>query len=177
MSLPIAHGCVGLAIYAIGARHIDFCSRRVAIASAALLPAIPDFDFALVWLFGMSRLHWHRTHSHSITFALVCGALYAGWIAWRGRSGAGRAFVFVFALIVSHAIIDMFGQGPHGFPGRGVMLLWPFDHRFYDMPWQFLPPGMRSSVAVVAKTAAIELAYTGPFAIAAWWWRFRFRRQ
>ena len=177
MSLPIAHALVGTSILAALDDRVDFCSRRSALLIACLLPAAPDLDFLLVWLFGYSRLGWHRTFSHSVTFSVLFGLALAAGVAWRRRGSPRWAFVFGTALMLSHAVIDMFGHGASGGAGRGVMLLWPFDAQFYAAPWQFLPPGIRGSLIIYARTALTELVYLGPPAALIWWWRARDRRR
>jgi membrane-bound metal-dependent hydrolase YbcI (DUF457 family) len=173
MSLPVAHALVGGAILTTARPWLDFCSPRVALGLAMLLPIVPDFDFAFVWWFGLPVTIWHRTFSHSLVFAAALGLFAALWVRRRGTGTPRFAFWFVFALTISHAVLDMGGHG-HGTPGRGVVLFWPVWQKYLALPWQFLPPGRHGHPEVYLRTALIELALIGPpvllytRALAAW---------
>ncbi len=179
MSLPVAHALVGGALYATARPWLDFCSPRLALAAAMVLPIVPDFDFAFVWWMGLPVTVWHRTFSHSLVFAAALGLLVALVVRRRGVGTPSRAFWYVFALTISHAVLDMGGHG-HGTPGRGVVLFWPFWSKYLALPWQFLPPGRHGHPEVYLRTALLELALIGPPALiyirALSAWRARRRR-
>jgi len=161
MSLPVAHALIGGALLATFRPRLDFCSPRVALAAALVLPVVPDFDFAFVWWLGLPVTVWHRTFSHSLLFAAALGALAAFWVHRRGAGTPRVAFAYVSALVLSHAVVDMCGHG-HGTPGRGVMLFWPAWRHYLALPWQFLPPGRHGHPDVYLRTALVELAALGP---------------
>jgi membrane-bound metal-dependent hydrolase YbcI (DUF457 family) len=176
MSLPVAHALVGGAILATFRPRLDFCSPRVALAAAMLLPVVPDFDFAFVWFLGLPVTVWHRTFTHSLLFSAALGLLAALWVRRRGVGTPRAAFGFVTALVLSHAVVDMCGHG-HGTPGRGVMLFWPAWQKYLALPWQFLPPGRHGHPEVYVRTALIEFALLAPalwaYVRALAWWRAR----
>lgn len=163
MSLPVAHALIGGALLATFRPSLDFCRPRVALAAAMILPIVPDFDFALVWLGGLPVTVWHRTFSHSLIFSAAMGLLAAVWVRRRGVGTPRAAFWFVATLVLSHALVDMCGHG-HGIPGRGVTLFWPFWQKFVAFPWQFLPPGRHGQPEVYLRTAVLEFALLAPIA-------------
>jgi membrane-bound metal-dependent hydrolase YbcI (DUF457 family) len=171
VSLPVAHALTGITVFALARPHLGALSPRLAFALALTLPVVPDLDFAPVWFLGLDPEVWHRTFTHSIVFALVCGA--AAWGCLHRRPGGAAAAGVVAVWVLSHALVDMLGHAPGGATHRGVMLLWPFDTAYYASPWQPLPPGERTSVARLLEIAAVEAAWCGPPAALAWWWSRR----
>jgi membrane-bound metal-dependent hydrolase YbcI (DUF457 family) len=167
MSLPVGHALVGSLVFAALDRRVRFCSRRAAWLLTLTLPSLPDLDFGFVWFLGFPD-SWHRFFTHSLFFAAGVGALAALWVRTRGREGPGWAFLFVTLLVASHDLVDMVGYGPDDGPGGGVMLLWPATNRFYELPWQFLPPGAGESLFWYLRTAWMELFFLGPPVAIVW---------
>ena len=102
---------------------------------------LPDID--VLWAVPLG-LHggWlgHRGVAHSLPFALAAGVLIGMHLS-RPRDGEAstpqRQWLlggWFTLLILSHEILD--GMVMHG---QGVMYLWPFDLRMYEMPFTFIP--------------------------------------
>ncbi len=97
---------------------------------ACLLPDIDVIAFRFDVPYGSALAH--RGFTHSIVFALLCGAA-AAWRAPRLHSHRRMAFLFVFAAAASHGVLDAFTTG-----GSGIAFFWPFDHERYFMPLQMI---------------------------------------
>ncbi|HUG42777.1 MAG TPA: hypothetical protein VMN76_00930, partial [Acidobacteriota bacterium] len=63
MALPVAHVSVAVGL----ARTRDL----LPLLFLAALSILPDFDFIMVWVFGMPVDSYHRTWSHSAPFAVL----------------------------------------------------------------------------------------------------------
>jgi membrane-bound metal-dependent hydrolase YbcI (DUF457 family) len=176
MSLPVGHGLVGSLVLAAFDRRVRFCPRRMAWLLALVVPSVPDFDFFFVWVLGWPAERWHRTFSHSLTFAVLGGLAAAAIVRLLRRPGPLTAAAYVGALLLSHCFVDMAGYGPHA-PGNGVMLFWPFSRHFWSFPFQFLPPGSHAHPIWYLRTALLELVLLGPPVAAVWaakrWWERR----
>lgn len=174
MSLPIGHLLAGVCVHAAMAPRVKPLGGRLAWALTALLPQVPDFDFFAVWVLDQPSHVWHRTWSHSLLFALVCGLL--GVALWR-RAGDGEGAdrdalwigLFAALLVLSHDLVDMLGYGGGGAPGRGVALWWPLSDVAVAAPagWQVLPPGIWDHGRGPLKAALMECAWLGPPALIA----------
>lgn len=108
---------------------------------AVFCACIPDVDvlgFGLGIHYG--DLFGHRGFTHSLTFALLLGAV-ATWLAFRGEPlGFVRRLAYAgFFLLVtaSHGLLDAMTNG-----GLGVAFFSPFDTTRYFLPWRPLevPP-------------------------------------
>jgi inner membrane protein len=99
---------------------------------AAALAALPDLDVVGFFLgVPYGSFFGHRGFFHSLFFALLLGLAVAlaayrplnlsWWLAW----------LFFYAVIASHGILDTFTNG-----GLGIALLSPFDVTRYFCPWQ-----------------------------------------
>ena len=81
----------------------------------------------------------HRGLTHSIFFALLCGAIAAAF-ARKLQSQQWIAFAFVSIATASHGLFDAFTTG-----GSGIAFFWPFGDTRYFMPLQIIlvsPIGM-----------------------------------
>ncbi len=103
---------------------------RLALAGMAAA-VLPDADVAMFAL-GIDYAHaWgHRGASHSLVFALACGAL-AALLARSLRARAIRALAFVALSAASHPLLDMLTDG-----GLGVALFWPWSDARHFAPWR-----------------------------------------
>ena len=74
----------------------------------------------------------HRGLTHSLVFAVLAAAALA-WGARRAWApvAPSAAFVFLFACIASHPLLDMLTDG-----GPGIMLGWPFTDARVFFPWR-----------------------------------------
>lgn len=74
----------------------------------------------------------HRGASHSLLFALACGASAACGARWL-RTSAITAFLFVTLSAASHPLLDMLTDG-----GLGVALFWPWSDARHFAPWRLI---------------------------------------
>lgn len=103
---------------------------RLALAGMAAA-VLPDADVAMFAL-GIDYAHaWgHRGASHSLVFALACGAL-AALLARSLQTRAIGALAFVALSAASHPLLDMLTDG-----GLGVALFWPWSDARHFAPWR-----------------------------------------
>jgi membrane-bound metal-dependent hydrolase YbcI (DUF457 family) len=176
MPSPLGHALSGLAVAwsveALTFDRTDVPRSQSSIAQwkeialvAALIAILPDVDLFL----GQ-----HRGWTHSVGGALLAGAFGALYARRRALPLAPTATALALAC-AAHAVLDWLGTD--GSMPRGVMALWPFDHRYHVSPiailprverrywlgWEFVRAGI---VAVV-----LEGIVFGGLAYAAWKWR------
>lgn len=150
MPTIFSHALLPLAAAAVlGRRRI---SVPLALAGAALA-VLPDLD-VVGFRFGHGYASdWgHRGLSHSLAFALAVSGLIA--LVWA-RARSPGAFLFLFASMVSHMLLDLLTDG-----GQGVMLLWPFSETRWFLPWQPIrvsPIGLRFFSVRGLETVRSEL--------------------
>jgi len=107
---------------------------RLAILGMAC-SAVPDLDTVGYW-YGVPYEHvcGHRGITHSLTFAVVLGALAAS-LAFRDAKLFSKAHYarlrYLSIATLSHGVLDMLTHG-----GRGVAFLAPFTTTRYSLPWQ-----------------------------------------
>ncbi len=111
-------------------------SQRVStrlLWAAVICTILPDAD-VIAFKLGIPYAHelGHRGASHSLLFALICGAL-AALMAPALRTQRWLAFVLCSLSAASHAILDACTTG-----GLGVALFWPWQDQRYFLPWQFI---------------------------------------
>ncbi len=124
MASIISHPAIPLAIgLGLGTRTI---SRRLLMAGV-LFSIVPDID---VYLRNYTPAIEHRGATHSLLFALLCGAI-ASVSAPSLRSSRLVAFVFVGIAAASHGLLDAFTNG-----GSGIAFFWPVSHERYFMPFR-----------------------------------------
>jgi inner membrane protein len=75
----------------------------------------------------------HRGFTHSIFFALCCGAMAAMRHRWFGVR-AMNIFLFLSMAMISHGVLDALTYG-----GLGVEIAWPFSFDRFFFPWRPLP--------------------------------------
>jgi inner membrane protein len=103
------------------------------VVAGMLAAMLPDADVATFKL-GIDYAHalGHRGASHSLVFALACGALAACGSRWL-QASAITAFVFITLCAASHPLLDMLTDG-----GLGVALLWPWSEVRHFAPWRVI---------------------------------------
>ncbi len=121
MALPVSHSAIALGLNR---------SRDPAVILAVVTLALaPDFDFLLVWGFGLPIQSFHRTFSHSL---LVQAAAALVW--WRVRpmrlQGLGP-FLF-FLILASHSTYDVLCTADSA--DHGVMAFWPVTLERFGWP-------------------------------------------
>lgn len=120
-----AHVAVGFA----AARAHDGAFRwrtMVALGTFSLLPDLDVYAFRLGIPYGAP--FGHRGATHSVTFAVL--AAIAAWLVTRNW----RSTLALFAVVVSHPILDALSDG-----GLGVALWWPFSTERHFAPWTPIP--------------------------------------
>ncbi|MBI1215761.1 MAG: metal-dependent hydrolase [Alphaproteobacteria bacterium] len=79
----------------------------------------------------------HRGFTHSIFMAAMI-ALLCAWRLPKEKDTKDlppkRIFAYIFAVALSHPLIDMTTDG-----GKGIALLWPFSAQCFFWPWRPLP--------------------------------------
>ena len=128
MSSLLTHPAPVLALgVALGLRRIPI---RLFIA-AVVFSLLPDFD-AIGFRFGISYGSWlgHRGFSHSLLFALLCGA-FGAWAAPCLKASRLLSGTLIFLAVASHIALDALTNG-----GLGVAAFWPFSDARYFFPWQ-----------------------------------------
>ena len=130
MASLFSHPAVPLAIgVALGA---GIVSPRLLLAGIVGC-ILPDAD---VIAYGLGAPYAsafaHRGFTHSIFFALLCGAV-AAFFAPSLKSRRWIAFTFVSVATASHGLLDAFTTG-----GPGIAFFWPFANERYFMPVQII---------------------------------------
>lgn len=130
MPTILSHPAVPLAIgLGLGQNIIP---RRLLVAGI-FASMLPDLD-VLTFRFGVAygSAFGHRGFTHSLVFALA--------IALAGTAACGffkatpvKSFLFLFAAIASHGMLDAFTNG-----GHGVEFLWPFSTRRFFAAYQVI---------------------------------------
>lgn len=130
MPTVFTHALIPLAAgIALGRTHLP---PRLVIAGMAAA-VVPDLD-VIGFRFGIAYADafGHRGASHSLLFALSCGAM-AGLARRRLKAGFAAAFAFIAASAASHALLDMLTDG-----GSGVALFWPWSDLRHVAPWRVI---------------------------------------
>ena len=124
MPTLLSHPAVPLAIgLGLGSGVI---SRRLMVAGVAAA-IVPDLD---VYLEHLTSAIGHRGVTHSLLFAIACGA-FAALFARVLETKPLTAFAFIAAATASHPVLDAFTNG-----GAAIPFFWPFDDERYFMPVQ-----------------------------------------
>lgn len=130
MASLFTHPAVPLAIgVALGTRMIS--PRLLAVGIVGCL--MPDAD-VIAYALGVpyQSAFAHRGFTHSIFFALACGAM-AALFARKLHTRRAVAFLFVMVATASHGLLDAFTTG-----GSGIAFFWPFGDQRYFMPLQVI---------------------------------------
>jgi inner membrane protein len=95
-----------------------------------VLTCFPDAD-VIAFRFGIpySSQWGHRGFTHSIVFAIFCGALCTLIHEKLGEKKL-KVFLWTFFATLSHPVFDALTNG-----GLGVAFFWPFNHERYFFPW------------------------------------------
>lgn len=128
MSSLLTHPAPILALgVALGLRRIP---PRLFIV-AVLFSLLPDFD-AIGFRLGISYGSWlgHRGFSHSLFFALLCGA-FGAWAAPCLKASRLLSGTLIFLAVATHIALDALTNG-----GLGVAIFWPFSDARYFFPWR-----------------------------------------
>ena len=127
----VGHVAVGLAAARMSRAPTPPAGWTALLVVAACLPDIDVVAFSLGIPYPAP--FGHRGASHSLVFAVLCGAL----VALETRPSflpAARFGLIVGAVMASHGLLDTLTDG-----GLGVALLWPFSDARYFAPWRPIP--------------------------------------
>lgn len=124
MSLPLAHGLVGASVVAATRSNLSPCHDWKPLLLGAFLAILPDFDFFLIWLFNLDW-DWHRSFTHSISFAIACGVLSS----LRMNNLNLNNILTYTAATFSHGILDFLTAKRW----EGVELLWPLSRERFKL--------------------------------------------
>ena len=125
MALPLAHTAVALGMTRSRDPLIWLCLGLASI--------LPDFDFVLVWGFGLPIEIYHRTFSHSLLFGAAMTLL---WVAIRPIRLKAIPPVLIFAILLSHSLVDVLCTADA--LDHGVVFFWPLSD--YRLGWPILVP-------------------------------------
>ncbi len=103
------------------------------VVAGMIAAVLPDAD-VIAFKLGIEYAHvfGHRGASHSLVFALVCGAFVACCARWLKVTPIA-AFLFIALSAASHPLLDMLTDG-----GLGVALLWPWSDARHFSPWRVI---------------------------------------
>ena len=139
MPSPIGHYIIGLCIYALINKNLNFRKNWKEMLLYIFMANLPDLD-ALPQFFGVSiPFVVHREIFHSIGFAVVVAALLAIFISIAAVPSRNYApkFMILFMLVFSHPLVDLFTVDHN--PPPGALILWPVSAAHYISPWRPLP--------------------------------------
>ena len=146
----------------------------VLFGALALLPDADVIGFAFGVKYGDPL--GHRGASHSLLAAAVVAAV-AALLCWAlKRPGPLSWFLWVFAVVGSHGLLDTLTTG-----GKGVALLWPFSETRFFAPWRPIPVAPIGAGLLSLRglhVMAVEALLFAPFWVYALWpqrWRRRAR--
>lgn len=130
MASAFTHAVVGAALAGLEP------GPRIRLAVVlAVLSVLPDAD-VIAFRFGIPYEHpfGHRGFTHSVPFALLCGAI-TPWLvgdSWRPGSRDGwRIAGLGFLATASHGVLDALTSG-----GLGVGFFVPFSAERFFFPWR-----------------------------------------
>ena len=130
MPTILTHPAVPLAIgLGLGNKIIP---RRLLVAGV-VASILPDLD-VLAYQLGIpyTSVYSHRGFTHSIEVALSI-AILAAFAARHLKATATSAFLFIFAAVLSHGVLDSFTNG-----GSPIAFLWPFSDERFFAPYRFI---------------------------------------
>ena len=101
------------------------------LACGAIAAMLPDLDVIGLRLgVPYTSDFGHRGFTHSLLFAALVALAGASAHRWL-RTGFYSAWLFLFAAIASHGLLDTLTNG-----GRGIALLWPWTSERYFAPFR-----------------------------------------
>lgn len=162
----VGHVAVGLAAARLAdtPRGLGRWTWALLLVTLSLLPDLDVIAFRLGIPYGAP--FGHRGAVHSVTFALVAGAL-VGASAVALRLSPMRIAVVSAVVVASHGLLDTLTDG-----GKGIALLWPFSNQRYFAPWRPIPVapigGRLFSLAGVRLMAYEAVLFSPLFLFAAW---------
>ncbi len=132
MPTPIGHSLAGVAIRLVAPKPLVRANWPLALLVVGLAN-LPDIDFLPGYLRGGDPRAYHWGPTHSITAALLVGAVVGTIARWR----TGRfvpAFTLATAAYGSHVLLDLL-LGPAAGFDIGIQVFWPFSPERFMLPW------------------------------------------
>lgn len=144
-------------------------ARRVEMFICILIANAPDIDL----LFGMftgSLNRYHQLGTHTLGWALITALCIWLYGKYALNNHPVFAFWFVFLLIASHLIIDIFTSDTK--KPIGIMLAWPFSEEYWHSAVSLFPAPAKKTVMEIfslgnLKNAGWEFIISLPFVAAA----------
>ena len=178
MALSVAHGMFGLALgiwrFVPGCASLDEAfrlvwARRVEMFICILIANAPDIDL-LFGLFIGSLNRYHHLGTHTLGWTLLTAFCIWLYSKFALKNHPVFAFWFVFLLIASHLVIDMFTSDTK--KPIGIMLAWPFSERYWHSAMSVFPaPAKKTFLDIFSllnlKNAGWEFLISLPFVAAA----------
>ncbi len=126
---PVTHAFSGLLLKdELRKQNFNNLTAWLAFAGAML----PDIDNVARFFGTRAYLLYHRGITHSLLFALVsCVMVAVMYRQFSDGSGAGRAFVALFAGLLTHIFLDLVTS-------FGIQLAYPFSRYRYRLDWLFI---------------------------------------
>lgn len=111
-------------------------ARRVEMFICILIANAPDIDF-LFGIFAGNLNRYHHLGTHTLGWALLTA--FCIWLYGRFalKNHPALAFWFVFLLIASHLVVDIFTADTT--PPYGIMFAWPFTDGYWHSPVSIFP--------------------------------------
>lgn len=136
MASPYGHTLVGLSLFNLWFSQTPSAPKKdwLVMGLVVVGASFPDLDFIPGLILGQGG-RFHHGYSHSLgvvvgvslSAGILCGLIQSG-ISFFKISG------FVFALGLSHLLMDFFTEAPKGFP-----LFWPLTEAKFLSPFPIFP--------------------------------------
>jgi membrane-bound metal-dependent hydrolase YbcI (DUF457 family) len=152
MALPVAHSMIGLALgiwrFVPGCASLNETfrfgwARRVEMFVCILLANAPDIDF-LFGIFAGNLNIYHNLGTHTLGWTLLTAFCVWLYVKFAPKNQPGFAFWFIFLVITSHLIIDIFTIDTR--EPIGIMLAWPFSEEYWHSAVSLFPAPAKKTV-------------------------------
>jgi len=144
-------------------------SRRAEMFICILIANAPDIDL-LFGLFIGSLNRYHHLGTHTLGWTLLTAFCIWLYSKFALKNHPVFAFWFVFLLIASHLVVDLFTSDTK--KPIGIMLAWPFSEEYWHSAMSIFPAPAKKTVMDIfslrnLKNAGWEFLISLPFVAAA----------
>lgn len=164
MALPVAHSLIGLALgiwrcVPAGGSLKEVLrrawARRGELFICLLIANAPDFDLLFGLLAG-SLNRYHQTVTHTLGWILP--AAFFIWLYGKlaRKNNPALAGGFVFLLLASHLVIDIFTADTR--PPYGIMLAWPFSEAYWHSAVSVFPAPAKQTIGEIISLSNLKNA-------------------
>jgi membrane-bound metal-dependent hydrolase YbcI (DUF457 family) len=108
-----------------------------------VLANVPDIDFLFGTAVGFPN-RFHHLWTHSLCFAVAAGLAMMAVHRKKENSSRTRWGFWVFALVFSHMVLDLFTRDRQ--EPFGMTLLWPLSSKFFISPFSLFRDVAKSDV-------------------------------